>query len=88
MNIRIEALFSRSGIFAIFVLVVLVASVIGMASELNAGETLLEMLDDVIMVVFSVGLLSLFCVDYFRQQRSLKDLKSQLESVRGKLDSS
>ena len=29
----------------------------------------------------------MFCVDYFRQQRALKDLKSQLESVRGKLDS-
>jgi len=77
---------NRSWLFAGFVVVVLVASLLEMAGELVAGENPIEMIDDVIMFLFGATILSLLCADYFSQQRSLRDLKTQLESVRGRLD--
>jgi len=77
---------SRRWLFAIFVVVVLVASLFDVASEFVAGENPIEMIDDVIMFLFGATILSLLWVDYFKQQRSLRDLRKQLESVRGRLD--
>jgi len=77
---------SKSWLFASFTVVVLVASLFEMFSEFTAGENLIEMSDDIIMFLFGAIILSLLCADYFKQQQSLRDLKTQLDSVRGKLD--
>jgi len=81
-----DSVFNRSWLYASFIIVVLVASLFDVASELVAGENLIEMIDDIIMFLFGAIILSLLCIDYFKQQRSLRDLKTQLESMRGKLE--
>jgi len=77
---------NRSQIFGAFVIVVLLMSLFDFAGEFMAGQTLTDMLDDALMLFLSAAMLLFFCADYYKQQRSLKELKTQLESVRGKLD--
>lgn len=86
MNIPFQSLLNRSTLFVAFVALVLLASLFELYSEFSSGEKPIEMFDDVVMFILGVTVLCLICSDYFKQQRLLRDLKNQLESVRGKLD--
>ena len=86
MKLLTESISFRSKLFVAFVVVVLLASLQDIFGELSAGQTALDMLDDGFMFLFSAFMLIMICADSFKQQRSLKELKTQLESVRGKLD--
>lgn len=83
----LESLPYRGLVFAAFSTLVLLDSLFEIIGEFGDGERLPTMFDDLAVFVLSVVVLVLFFGDYIRQQRSLRELNSQLESVRGKLDS-
>lgn len=82
----LESLANRGTLFAVFVVLVLLSSLFDLVGEFASGERLTEMVDDVLMFVFGAAILTLLCSDYFRQKKSLQELKRQLETVRGRLD--
>jgi DNA-binding NarL/FixJ family response regulator len=69
----------------LFTLAVLGKTVIEIASEIVAGESLLEMSDDILMFVISGLIVGLFSYDYLIQRRELNQLQGQLDSARGQL---
>lgn len=81
-----NSILNRGLLFVAFVSLVVILSVFDLIGEFNDGESFAEMLDDIAMFLLGAAILCFMCVDYFRQKRSLSELKNQLESVRGKLD--
>lgn len=82
----VETFANRGTLFVVFVVLVLLSSLVDLVSEFANGELPAEMVDDVLMFVFGAAILALLCRDYFRQKNSLRELKQQLEAVRGRLD--
>ncbi len=83
----IKSLPQRSLLFAGFTALVFISSLIEVALEFGEGQSLVEMSDDVLMFLVSSGILTLFCYDYFQQRRALGELRSQLDAMRGRLES-
>ena len=75
----------RRTVFVAFVLFIFGFSAVEIISELQDGETLESMSDDVFRFVLSAFVLALFGFEYLTQQRALRDLRGQLDKARGRL---
>lgn len=86
MNLAFHSVSIQSKLFAVLLVVVVISSLFELVSEIAAGERWFEMFDDIVLFILGIVVSVLFCLDYLKQMRSLRALKQQLESVRGKLD--
>ena len=75
----------RRALFGGFVLFVFCVSSYEIIIEFAAEETLQEMADDLLRLVFSAVLLAILIFERFAQSRELADLRGQLTQARGKL---
>ncbi|MEM7462228.1 MAG: LuxR C-terminal-related transcriptional regulator [Pseudomonadota bacterium] len=75
----------RRTVFAVFVLFVLGTSATEIFSELEDGETLGSMADDLFRFTFSAIVLAGFVFEFLAQQRALGELRGQLKKARGRL---
>ena len=76
---------SRETVFTVFVLIVFGASAIEIVDELDDGETLAEMADDLLTFAVSAVVLGLLFFERLALRRKLGDLTDQLNKARGKL---
>jgi len=81
-----EALPNRGMLYVGFTAMVMLASVFAIVTEIAAGEALTEMVDDLFFFITSISILILLTLDYFKQQKSLRELQGQLGAMRGKLE--
>ena len=72
-------------LLVVFVGFVMVSSLTDIVEEFSAGETWMQMLDDVLQFVISAMLMSAFVVGFLRQHRDLADLRQQLFQTQGQL---
>ena len=75
----------RRSVFAVFVLFVFATSAAEIVSEFADGETLGAMGDDLSRFVFSALVLAVFVFEYLTQRQALRELRGQLNKVRGQL---
>jgi DNA-binding CsgD family transcriptional regulator len=74
-----------SAAFVVFTLYVFVDSAVEIVSEFNTGESMIEMVDDLIVLAISVCIVILFGIEYLSQCRDLRQLQGQLDNARGQL---
>ena len=72
-------------IFVIFALLVFRSVAEDIIEEFQAGESLVQMSDDVLLLAISGCIVLLFGIDHFAQKRSLTDLRTQLDKAKGRL---
>lgn len=75
----------RRALFMALVVCVFSISTVEIAGEFLAGETLHEMLDDLLRFVFSAALLAILIAERLAQRRELAELRGQLHKARGQL---
>ena len=75
----------RRALFVVFTLCVLGISAAEIVSEIAAGESLAEMIDDLALFLVSAVIIALFVYEHVMQQRDLRELQGQLNKARGQL---